>query len=130
MVDVDRFKEYNDQYGHSTGDEVLKETASILNGAVRKETDWVARSGGDEFVVVLGGVAKNKAEQAVYSVRERINKLLEITEVKSPEGERLTVSLSIGHTRATKGERKSVQDLLTEADKNMYEEKEVKKKAA
>jgi diguanylate cyclase (GGDEF)-like protein len=53
MLDIDHFKIINDTYGHSTGDQILKECAWFMSNCVRKEIDWVARYGGEEFVIVL-----------------------------------------------------------------------------
>jgi diguanylate cyclase (GGDEF)-like protein len=53
MIDIDKFKDYNDKYGHSTGDAVLLEVAQILQNALPRKTDHVARYGGEEFVVLL-----------------------------------------------------------------------------
>ena len=52
-VDLDHFKDVNDRHGHATGDRVLKATVRVLQKRLRREVDWVARAGGEEFIVVL-----------------------------------------------------------------------------
>ena len=70
MIDIDDFKQYNDMYLHLEGDEVLKETARVISHVIRKDMDWAARFGGDEFVIVLPGI--NSAEAKVVAERLRI----------------------------------------------------------
>ena len=53
MADLDRFKNINDRYGHIVGDEVLREFACRAGAAIRLGSDWIARFGGEEFVIVL-----------------------------------------------------------------------------
>ena len=53
MVDLDHFKNINDQHGHTVGDEVLREVAGRARAAIRQGSDWIARYGGEEFVIVL-----------------------------------------------------------------------------
>jgi diguanylate cyclase (GGDEF)-like protein/PAS domain S-box-containing protein len=89
MVDVDRFKRYNDRYGHAAGDRVLRETAEFLRAHVRGE-DAVVRLGGDEFLIlVLGRAAKRTAEIA--------------SRLAAPCG--LTASISCGWSVRRPGER-------------------------
>ncbi len=76
VIDIDRFKTVNDLYGHTTGDRVLIELAACLRGEVR-EHDMIARSGGDEFVVVQNGIsteldASRLAERLIGAVGERL----------------------------------------------------------
>lgn len=71
MVDIDRFKEYNDLYGHLSGDLVLKHLAGILSQSA-KEGDVVARYGGEEFVVLLPGRDKAQAIVAAETIRNAI----------------------------------------------------------
>lgn len=60
MIDIDHFKNINDEYGHHTGDIVLKEIAKLIKSCVR-ETDTVARWGGEEFIVLLPETKKEDA---------------------------------------------------------------------
>ncbi|UCE21007.1 MAG: PAS domain S-box protein, partial [Candidatus Aminicenantes bacterium] len=61
MIDIDDFKQYNDMYLHLEGDEVLKETAKVISHVIRKDMDWAARFGGDEFVIILPGINSTEA---------------------------------------------------------------------
>jgi diguanylate cyclase (GGDEF)-like protein len=90
MVDVDRFKEINDSYGHPAGDDVLKVTAQRLQAIVRKK-DTVARIGGDEFVVLLSDLAESGAAERIAAL---IVKRL-AAPIPLPMGE-VPVSVSVG----------------------------------
>ncbi len=72
MADIDLFKKINDTYGHTTGDHVLIEVAKIIKGSVRSSTDWVARFGGEEFVIVLNDTTSEKAYQVIEKIRVKI----------------------------------------------------------
>jgi two-component system cell cycle response regulator len=72
MCDIDHFKLVNDQYGHQVGDEVLKEFISRVSGNLRLGKDWVARLGGEEFVVVFPDTAAKEASLVAERLRERI----------------------------------------------------------
>lgn len=74
MVDVDFFKQVNDNFGHLYGDRVLQRIASLLEQGMRAEMDFVARYGGEEFVVLLPG----STLEAGVQVAERIRKLVEV----------------------------------------------------
>jgi len=71
MLDIDRFKDYNDRYGHLSGDLVLKHLSSILNASV-KEGDVVARYGGEEFVILMPGRTRDEALAEAESIRKAI----------------------------------------------------------
>ncbi|MDR3331615.1 MAG: sensor domain-containing diguanylate cyclase [Synergistaceae bacterium] len=73
MIDLDRFKEVNDTYGHAAGDELLKSVANRMCSEVR-ETDLVARIGGDEFAILLSDVRDTNDLYAIGEVAERICK--------------------------------------------------------
>lgn len=71
LVDVDYFKRINDTYGHDVGDEILKATAEILRSSVRK-TDYVARWGGEEFVLLCPNTNRVQAMSAAETMRKRM----------------------------------------------------------
>ncbi|MFN3599511.1 MAG: GGDEF domain-containing protein [Aquificaceae bacterium] len=71
MVDVDYFKQVNDNYGHDTGDKVLKEVANVISKSVR-EADIVIRFGGEEFMVLLMDIEKGKSEEVAEKIRKAV----------------------------------------------------------
>lgn len=116
FLDLDRFKEINDAYGHSAGDSLLVQAAERIVAEVR-ETDTVARIGGDEFVVVLPLVHDDLIVQAQAS------KLLErLSEPFSVQGEEHYLSASIGIAMFP-DDGDSVETLLKNADAAMYRAK-------
>lgn len=122
IVDLDHFKVVNTRFGHLTGDLVLAEVAALLTGSIRG-CDAVVRYGGDEFLIILSD--SSQAGGAV--VAERITRALADWNSTSPlHGFGLTASLGI----AEWGPTKTLNDVLNEADKNMYETKHGKKQVA
>lgn len=113
FLDLDRFKEINDTFGHNTGDLLLKETARRLTACVRK-SDTVARIGGDEFVVIL---ARMDSEKEAASISERIiaalSQPLRIGEHECSVG--VSIGISIFPADADYAE-----DLIKNADSAMY----------
>lgn len=117
MVDIDRFKEINDQYGHLVGDAVLKEVSKRLRENTR-QIDLVCRYGGEEFSVVL--IETDKAQALV--VAERIRKLCEEKYIKVYD-ETIRVTVSIGISNFP--EDFDTQDSLVEkADSALYKAKQ------
>ncbi|MCW9012403.1 MAG: GGDEF domain-containing protein [Gammaproteobacteria bacterium] len=90
VIDIDYFKKVNDSYGHSAGDEVLKNVASIIQDNIR-ETDMLFRYGGEEFVVLLS----NSDCEASYVIADRILESVSETSI-AYEDQQLSVSVSIG----------------------------------
>jgi len=90
MVDVDFFKQVNDQYGHDVGDNVLKRVADILNKSVR-ESDIVVRYGGEEFMVLLVDVEKGKSIEIAEKIRKKVENMVIHT-----DGVTLKKTISIG----------------------------------
>ncbi len=116
FIDLDRFKEVNDTYGHDIGDHLLIETARRLNAGVRS-TDTVARLGGDEFTVILTELAEtSRVEKVAGNIRDLLAQPFIINEIE------LNISGSIGV--AIYPENSSdANDLITKADIAMYASK-------
>lgn len=114
LVDVDKFKEVNDGYGHDMGDRVLERVARLLEESFRN-TDYPARIGGDEFAVILTDVTPDQKETIRQKVTEMNYKLTHPTD-GLPK-----VSLSVGGAFAAKG---FTEDLYKKADLALYEVKE------
>ncbi len=111
FLDLDGFKEVNDTYGHERGDEVLRQVAARLSGAVR-EGDTAVRLGGDEFVVVCEQVAE---PEQVRALRKRIGTLFH--EPFQVGSEQLSMHASIGMAVGSGG---PAEVLLSQADAAMY----------
>lgn len=120
MVDVDFFKRYNDTHGHAAGDVVLKQVASAIQLALKRPADFVARFGGEEFVVVLPDTDAANG----WQMAERIRRAVENEHIPYPEsdaGPWLTVSLG-GATQVPEGVEVDAR-LFDEADRCLYEAK-------
>ena len=116
FLDLDGFKQINDQFGHETGDTVLKMAAQLFTGSVR-ETDVVGRFGGDEFVIILQGL--NRGEEAGISSRRLIDSLSGVMEIDSHS---CKIGVSIGISLFP-SDFFSVEELIGSADKAMYSSK-------
>ena len=117
FVDVDRFKDVNDTFGHAAGDTVLKTLARRLTDVVRRE-DVVARMGGDEILVILDGV-RELADAVVLG--EKVRQVAGMPIPFGPGDRAIHVSVSVGATIAVPGEH--ADTLLARADDAMYEAK-------
>jgi diguanylate cyclase (GGDEF)-like protein len=117
VVDINRFKAINDTHGHQAGDVCLRHVARVIRRSVR-EGDWLARWGGDEFVVSLWDASVFAPPEAVLG---RINADLKRSPVALPGGEELVLSVSVGAHRYA-GED-DIRELLAKADAAMYEAK-------
>lgn len=116
FMDLDSFKQVNDNYGHAVGDELLREIAKRLTASAR-ETDFVVRWAGDEFVLLLEGVALDAIKPIAQKLIHTIEQPLLIGKAV------LTVSTSIGVAVYTPGADETAQELLKRADVAMYEAK-------
>jgi len=116
MMDIDHFKQVNDNFGHPEGDKVLKEVANVLIDAVR-DGDLVSRYGGEEFLIILKDVEnKDLAHLFVDRIRKLVNKLCIL-----PNGDHVGISAGV-FIHDT--DELFKMDLLTEqADLNLYEAK-------
>lgn len=120
VLDVDLFKRYNDTYGHAAGDVVLKRVASAIQSALKRPADFVARFGGEEFVVVLPDADAGNG----WHLAEKIRLAVENEHIAYPEsdvGPWLTVSLG-GATQVPTGVEVDTR-LFDEADRVLYQAK-------
>ena len=120
-VDIDNFKEINDTLGHSTGDSVLIDVGNILKSTYR-ESDIVARIGGDEFVVFPAV----KEESDIRMVTDRLQSNIDAYNLMEKRVYKL--SMSVGIASYDPEDPCPIDDVLAEADRSMYENKRQKKK--
>lgn len=116
MIDVDRFKDYNDIYGHEKGDEILSTVSHHISKCLPRKTDFIARYGGEEIVVILSYTSLNKAE----IVAEKILKCmlgLNIPHSSSESNKLLSVSIGIASTES------GIENIVAHADKALYDAK-------
>lgn len=121
LIDVDRFKSFNDRYGHPTGDVVLKRVASVLKDIVR-ESDTVSRYGGEEFAILMTNTKKDNS----LEMAERIRKEIEVTKIQTDYGElNVTISLGIGVLEDNNNMHiDSAEEVFDQADKALLKAKE------
>lgn len=112
MVDVDRFKEYNDAFGHPEGDKILKSVATILADRVR-DVDLVARYGGEEFAFILPNTPRSGASELAEYLRSAVEKA---------QWPNRAITISVGAATRT-GDTVSAPALLAEADTALYHSK-------
>ena len=119
LTDVDRFKAVNDDFGHNTGDQVLKVVSDALRAGVRSG-DHVGRWGGEEFLMLLPNTDLIQAAE----VAERCRALLTRQQVQAEDGRMLRVSASFGVASADGVARPDVMELVSQADRALYWAKE------
>lgn len=114
FVDLDRFKEINDRFGHAIGDDVLIAVSNRLVGVIRSD-DFVGRLGGDEFVVACPGLALDEVEATV----ERFRRAVEVPVHTS--GRQIDIALSIGVAVAS--DEDGLESVVDRSDSSMYRDK-------
>ena len=121
ILDIDKFKYYNDTYGHIFGDKIIKSVARSLTETIRK-IDFVARYGGDEFVIVMPETEKSMAN----ILTERLQKKFSQDFFKDNEFQ-IKISVSIG-IASFPNDAKNADDLIHNADLALYKAKEEKRR--
>ncbi|MCL2015394.1 MAG: diguanylate cyclase [Defluviitaleaceae bacterium] len=123
ILDVDHFKKYNDTYGHQRGDVVLQVVANALTSTLQRATDFVARWGGEEFIILMPNTNKINAMQIADRIRDKI----EQTKIPLPDGTitRITISAGVDSITPTKETPEILLgELISNADRALYTAKE------
>lgn len=118
MLDIDRFKEYNDYYGHVKGDEVLKKVARIIKENTR-ESDVVARFGGEEFAIILSNVKFSDARMVAKKITEAIYD----AKIPHKESKRGRLTISVGVSSIVPTEKDRIRSFITRVDDYLYQAK-------
>ncbi len=122
VMDLDSFKEINDNHGHHVGDRALCEVARVLRAAIRPY-DICVRYAGDEFIVVLSGCGADEAEHK----RQELQKSIDDVYFEARPGKRLQLGISVG-AAVFPQDGESYEALLATADSRMYQDKSGRKR--
>jgi diguanylate cyclase (GGDEF)-like protein len=114
MLDIDHFKRINDGHGHAAGDAALRHLIGTVTKAVRR-VDLIGRVGGEEFAVILPGIARPAAARAAARLRQQIAD----SEVEYGGGEPIRMTVSIG-LALTRDDEHSIEQTLARADASLY----------
>ena len=119
MFDIDHFKQVNDTFGHTVGDQILQGVTQVASAELRS-ADVIGRYGGEEFVIILPMTNAKKA----YPLAERIRLGVAAMLVPTEKGD-ATVTLSIGIVEITHGaQNQSIEVMIRNADETMYAAKQ------
>ncbi len=121
LIDVDLFKQYNDEFGHLAGDDCLRAIAGVIQFNIRRVEDFAARFGGEEFAIIIPNANADIGAAIADQIRVRI-KALEIPNPRSWIDQCITIS--VGSATITPSDADSHVDLLREADAALYRAKE------
>lgn len=119
MTDIDHFKRINDTYGHLAGDEVLREFCSILKNNLREDKDWMARFGGEEFIICLS----QTDHQTALKIAERLRKSIEDADFVF-KGEDIKITASFGLCTNNIEKNYDIEEFVQCVDKKLYQAKE------
>jgi diguanylate cyclase (GGDEF)-like protein len=121
LLDMDKFKEINDEFGHQAGDRALREVAHVLRTGLR-EYDICARYAGDEFVVILGNCDRVQAERRRREIQDAVGAL----EFEPAPGRRGPLAISAGAATYPQ-DGPTADELVASADRRMYQDKAARK---
>lgn len=120
MLDIDRFKQYNDYYGHPAGDECLKKVAATLKTNTQRAEDLVARLGGEEFAILL----PNTDSAGALLCAEQYRKAIETLKIPHLDSHPLPfISVSVGVVTLLNNKYPTAGDLIQAADDALYQAK-------
>ena len=115
ILDLDRFKDVNDTYGHPVGDEVLRAFGAVLLSSAR-DSDIVARQGGDEFALVLPDTELSGA----LALANRIRGAVEALKIPGPDGATIRITISAGVATLDRDDPLQIESLIADADAGLY----------
>jgi diguanylate cyclase (GGDEF)-like protein len=119
MLDIDKFKTYNDTYGHPQGDVLLMAIADVLTKTLNRQTDFSSRWGGEEFIVLL----PNTGIEGTLKIAEQLRENVRNTQVPCADGTNTSATISLGAVSIIPGEGDSAANFISEADKLLYNAK-------
>ena len=114
MIDLDRFKEVNDLFGHTTGDQVLVHFSAILKKCINQKDSFVARLGGDEFFIIYRSIQQEEPSRMIDEVKKMMTNdpiLMKFS----------FLDFSVGYISYE--DEMSIDDILNYADREMYKQK-------
>jgi len=117
VFDLDKTKLINDKYGHLEGDQYIIRAAKIIKTVIGKN-GFVGRTGGDEFIALVENIKEEKIEEIKYSIKNRVSHIFS----------KQSTQISIGYSKY-KRDGKTFENLLSFADKRMYEDKQNRRNA-
>lgn len=117
LLDLDHFKNINDNYGHQAGDIVLKEVGQLLLEGIRA-TDFAARYGGEEFVVILPHISEHQARYLAERLSRKIS-----SKKFNHQGQKFNVTVSVGVASLDSSSTESGQEFIRRADQALYQAK-------
>lgn len=124
FFDIDKFKKFNDKFGHDAGDQAIKKLGQFLKKHLRK-SDVVTNPHGDEFVVILPGKDIHQAERLARKTQEALDKAYFIILMPNGKKERVSIKGSIGAASTSEGFTTFTQ-LSAAADRQMYADKKIR----
>jgi diguanylate cyclase (GGDEF)-like protein len=119
MIDVDRFKQINDGFGHPAGDAILKQVANALSRTFLRRVDFVCRYGGDEFAVILQETSAESAGMLAERLRSNVRELPPIDLVSTVEPPKVAISVGLGEL----GDADNAASWIKRADTALYNAK-------
>ena len=120
LIDIDRFKNINDAYGHQNGDIVLKILSGILKKSLKRPGDFSARWGGEEFIILM----PNTSLEGAFEIAEKIRTDIEKEDIFLENGKRINTTVSIGVNSYSPEKTCSVQAFISDTDKALYTAKD------
>ncbi|OIP68376.1 MAG: hypothetical protein AUK43_16070 [Oscillatoriales cyanobacterium CG2_30_40_61] len=120
LLDIDYFKQYNDNYGHLAGDFCLQQVAQVLQNVIQRNTDLVARYGGEEFAIILPNTDINGSMHLAEKIRQGVE-ALQVEHLKSEVSSYVTISIGVASLIPI--EDLTPKTLVSQADQALYKAK-------